>query len=207
MAYFKRSLQKIIGKAKIKNTLLPVHFITLLLFLVILFLFIFYQFPSNIYAGPRVPFILPLDGKIIVRFRQPYRDEEKKVQRQHTGIDIAGTPGDDARASGNGIVSYTGFSPIGGRTVVIKHNEKIRTTYLNLSAIFVTRGLQVAQGESIGKIGAFDDPSSPVTHLHFGVIYNGKYLDPEDLLNIDYDSISRFISLEYIENDFILKKL
>jgi murein DD-endopeptidase MepM/ murein hydrolase activator NlpD len=170
------------------------------------FLLVFQLFAPDIYAEPRVPFIAPLRGEFIVKFRQPYWDEEKEVERRHTGIDIAGSNGDHVRASGSGIVSYTGFSPIGGRTLVIKHNEKIRTTYLNLSAIFVSVGTNVKQGDIIAAIGAEDDPSSVYPHLHFGIIYNGKYLDPEDVLNIDYSSISRFISLKYLESDFMLKK-
>ena len=153
-----------------------------------------------------VPFIPPLKGDLIVKFRQPYWDEEKEVERRHTGVDISGNKGDHVMASGSGIVSYTGFSPIGGRTLVIKHNEKIRTTYLNLSAIFVSVGTYVRQGDSVASIGAEDDPSDAGPHLHFGVIYDGKYLDPEDVLDIDYSSISRFISLKYLASDFTVKK-
>ena len=84
----------------------------------------------------------------------------------------------------------------------IKHNEKIKTTYLNLEQILVSKGAQVSQGDRIATIGAEDDPSSETTHLHFGVIYDDKYLDPEDLLKIDYKSISKFLYLKYIEPDF-----
>ncbi|MBN2073462.1 MAG: M23 family metallopeptidase [Actinobacteria bacterium] len=148
------------------------------------------------------PFIIPLDGKIITSFRETYFDYKKNIFRKHTGIDIEGHPGQKVKASGNGVVSYTGFSPTGGRTVVIKHNEKIRTTYLNLSSIYVSRGEPVRQGEVIASIGAKDDPSNESSHLHFGVIYIDNYLDPEQLLKIDYGSISRFLKLKYIQHDF-----
>jgi len=186
------------------NLVLPLF--TLLCIFIFIFLFIFSPNPSSIYAAPKVPFIVPLNGEFTVKFRQPYWDEEKEVERRHTGIDIAGNKGDHVRASGSGVVSYIGISPIGGRTLVIRHNEKIRTTYLNLSAIFISVGAYVKQGDIVAAIGAEDDPSSAETHLHFGIIYNGKYLNPEDVLNIDYSSISKFISLKYLESDFILKK-
>jgi len=103
-------------------------------------------------------------------------------------------------------LSYIGFSPTGGRTIVIRHNEKIRTTYLNLLSIFVSCGDYVHQGDVIGSIGGNNDPSYLAeSHLHFGVIYKGFYLDPEDLLKISYKNITSFVSLEYIENDFSLK--
>lgn len=158
-----------------------------------------------IYSEYRTPFIIPLEGKITVGFRQSYWDEEKEKEYKHTGIDIEGKYGQKVHAAGSGTVSYTGFSPIGGRTLVIKHNQKIRTTYLNLMDIYVYTGMYIKQGEVIASIGADDDPSSAGCHLHFGVIYDTKYLDPEDLLSIDYRSISRFIYLKYLPSDFEFK--
>jgi murein DD-endopeptidase MepM/ murein hydrolase activator NlpD len=141
---------------------------------------------------------------VITWFRQSYLDSDKQRFLKHTGIDIKGKYGQKVAAAGNGIVSYSGFSPIGGRTLVIKHNQKIRTTYLNLMQIYVSTGTYVKQGEIIAAIGADDDPSNSQCHLHFGVIYDNKYLDPEDLLKIDYTSISKFLYLKYLPSDFKL---
>jgi murein DD-endopeptidase MepM/ murein hydrolase activator NlpD len=156
-------------------------------------------------ALPSSPLILPLPGEFAVKFRQEYFDETELVTRKHTGVDIAGRPGDLVRASGNGVVAYTGYSAIGGRTVVIKHNENIRSTYLNILDCYIIKGERVSQGDIIASIGAADDPSLKESHLHFGIIYMDSYLDPEDVLNIDYTSITRFISLEYINPDISLK--
>jgi|GEM_PF-2992512 len=156
-------------------------------------------------AFPPSPLIMPLSGELAVRFRQEYFDEIELVTRRHTGVDIAGGPGDAVRASGNGIVAYTGFSATGGRTLVIKHNENIRSTYLNILDCFVTKGERVSQGDIIANIGAADDPSLEEPHLHFGIIYMDSYLDPEDVLSIDYTSITRFISLEYINPDISMQ--
>jgi len=89
--------------------------------------------------------------------------------------------------------------------VVIKHNENIRSTYLNILDCFVTKGERVSRGDIIASIGAVDDPSLKESHLHFGIIYMDSYLDPEDVLNIDYTSITRFISLEYLSPDTSLQ--
>ena len=154
----------------------------------------------------KVPFIIPLDGQIELCFREEYFDEEKRVTRKHTGIDISGESNQAVSASGNGIVAYIGLSPIGGRTIVIRHNSKIRTTYLNLLNIYVSIGDYVIQGEAIAAIGADDDPSSSQsTHLHFGIIYDDFYLDPADIFKIGYINISRYISLQYVGNDFRLQ--
>jgi murein DD-endopeptidase MepM/ murein hydrolase activator NlpD len=152
----------------------------------------------EVQAQPLSPLIAPLPGEFTVKFRQEYFDEIELVTRKHTGVDIAGEPGDKVGASGNGSVIYTGFSATGGRTVVIRHNDKIRSTYLNILDCFVTRGETVSRGDIIATIGADDDPSLGEAHLHFGIIYMDSYLDPGDVLNIDYSDISKFIYLEYI---------
>jgi len=176
----------------------PLKFVLFLL----LTLSIFISSPSPAYSYIKSPFILPIEGEVITAFRQSYLYEDEQKQLKHTGIDISGKYGQKVAAAGNGVVSYCGFSPIGGRTLVIKHNQKIRTTYLNLLQIYVTTGTYVKQGDIIAAVGAEDDPSNIQPHLHFGVIYESKYLDPEDLLRIDYRNISKFLNLKYLPYDF-----
>jgi murein DD-endopeptidase MepM/ murein hydrolase activator NlpD len=179
------------------------------IFIIFLILTLF-LLPSPISAYPygsdsyQKPFVYPINGKVIKGFREIYYDIEKSEFYRHTGIDISCKQGDRISAAGNGEVSYIGISPTGGRTVVIRHNSKIRTTYLNLQNIYVNKGDIIRQGDIIASAGGFDDPSSPECHLHFGVIYNGAYLDPVKLMEIDYSSISRFLIMEYIKKDFIL---
>jgi len=168
---------------------------------IMLSFFTFINLSPSIYADYKAPFIIPLEGEIITSFRQSYWFSDKQKYLKHTGIDIHGKYGQKVIAAGNGIVTYCGFSPIGGRTLVIKHNNKIRTTYLNLLQIYVVIGTYVKQGETIACIGASDDPSNPLYHLHFGVIYNNKYIDPKNLLKIDYSNISKFLYLEYLPDD------
>jgi murein DD-endopeptidase MepM/ murein hydrolase activator NlpD len=186
---------KLSGSIKRTCILAPIIFL-------LLFIYILTGMSSPLYPDYKAPFIFPLEGEIIVAFRQSYRDEDRQRHFKHTGIDIEGKYGQKIVAAGSGVVSYTGFSPTGGRTLVIKHNQKIRTTYLNLMQIYVSTGTYIEQGEIIASIGADDDPSSSGCHLHFGVIYDNKYLDPEDLLNIDYGNISKFIHLRYLPDDF-----
>ena len=178
----------------------------LILFIVILLLLLLSN-PTAIYSYPgkdpvlRKPFIFPLCGDVALGFREEYFNDDKQANYRHTGIDIIGSPGDRVSASGNGIVAYTGFSPIGGRTIVIRHNQNIRTTYLNLQNIYVSQGDRVKQGDIIASIGAFDDPSCTESHLHFAIIYINNYLDPLQVLSMDYTSISRFLRLVYVPGD------
>ncbi len=176
--------------------------INLLLFLLVAFI-PFVAPNSKIFADNfQLPLIIPLEGDISVEFREEYYDQNDKVTRKHTGVDINGKYSQEVIASGDGIVTYIGFSPIGGRTIVIKHNDKLKTTYLNLKDIFVLPNQKVKQGQVIAKIGSKDDPSNLEFHLHFGIIFDDFYLDPVDLFNINYKNISKYLRLQYIENDF-----
>ncbi|MEE8325000.1 MAG: M23 family metallopeptidase [Candidatus Humimicrobiaceae bacterium] len=178
-----------------------------LVLLITIFLLSLLSNPAIISSSPgkehnlRKPFISPLYGDVALGFREEYFNDEKQADYKHTGIDIIGDPGDSISASGNGIIAYTGFSPIGGRTIVIRHNQDIRTTYLNLQNIYVSQGDMVKQGDNIATIGAYDDPSFIDSHLHFAIIYLNKYLDPLQVLNMDYNSISRFLRLVYVPGD------
>jgi len=171
---------------------------------VMLFTAVLLAFPHCLWAQPQKPFIWPMEGSVITGFREQYWDHNRQKHRKHTGIDIKGSPGSRVKASANGRVSYIGISPTGGLTLVLQHNRKIKTTYLNLKYVTVGKGELVLQGQDIAVIGAEDDPSHSGTHLHFGVVYDGAYLNPEDLLAIDYTSISRFIYLQYLKNDYSL---
>ena len=172
-----------------------------------IFLLFLLSGPAAIYSYPgkdpvlRKPFISPLYGDIALGFREEYFNDDRQADYRHTGIDIIGAPGDRVSAAGNGTIVYTGFSPIGGRTIVIRHNQNIRTTYLNLQNIYVSQGDRVKQGDIIASIGASDDPSCTDSHLHFAVIYMNKYLDPLQVLSMDYTSISRFLRLVYLPGD------
>lgn len=176
--------------------------ISIIFLFIILFFTALVNLPSPIYSDCKCPFIIPLEGELVTGFRERYLDADKDKHLKHTGIDIEGKFGQKIVAAANGTVTYCGFSPTGGRTLVIRHNEKIRTTYLNLLQIYVTPGTCVRQGDTIACIGASDDPSDSSCHLHFGVIYDNKYINPEKLLKIDYSSISEFIYLEYLSDDF-----
>ena len=62
----------------------------------------------------------------------------------------------------------------------------------------------VKQGDIIGSLGAYDDISSEKCHLHFAVIYGNMYLDPVQLLDIDYSRISGYLRLVYMERDLFI---
>ena len=89
----------------------------------------------------------------------------------HAGIDISGTGyGSPIYAANNGIVVEAGTRWPNGNYVMIKHSNGYHTMYAHLSAIKVSRGATVKQGQVIGSMGRSGLATG--THLHFGVYYS-----------------------------------
>lgn len=127
-------------------------------------------------------YVWPVKGKITLRFHSKYWDKIDKKTRTHCGIDISALAGSPVYAASDGIVSFAGFTPAGGMTVSIKHQSGIRTTYLPLTDIIVSRGQKVTKGQRIATLSSSGDKSSSKSHLHMGAIFAGRYIDPEKLL-------------------------
>ena len=96
--------------------------------------------------------------------------------RAHLGVDYAAPSGTPVRSIGTGVVESAGNIGGYGNAVVVKHHNGHSTVYAHLSQILVKRGQSVAQGQSIGKVGATGWATGP--HLHFEFRVNGKHQDP-----------------------------
>ena len=94
----------------------------------------------------------------------------------HQGIDIGASYGDSAWAAAGGTVETASYSSAMGNYVVIDHGNGVSTCYEHLSAIYVSAGQSVSQGETIGAVGSTG--ISTGAHLHFGVIVGGTYVNP-----------------------------
>ena len=103
----------------------------------------------------------------------------------HYGIDIKADKTTVVKSSAAGTVKYIKNDPRYGLTIVIEHKSGYKTVYANLlSTEFVVVGENVEQGQTIGTVGTtstfevLDDP-----HLHFEIIKDDEYLDPQLMLN------------------------
>lgn len=97
----------------------------------------------------------------------------------HNGIDIAAQESTDVKSAINGIVSEVGFDTENGNYIVIEKNS-VKTVYAQLSEILVAEGDNVSIRQSIGKVGKSD--VSAEAHLHFEVLINNEYYNPELIL-------------------------
>jgi murein DD-endopeptidase MepM/ murein hydrolase activator NlpD len=96
--------------------------------------------------------------------------------RAHLGVDYAAPTGTAVRSVGDGVVEFAGTQGGFGNVVFINHRSGHTTVYAHLSRIGVQRGARVAQGQTIGAVGATGWATGP--HLHFEFRVDGKHQDP-----------------------------
>lgn len=99
----------------------------------------------------------------------------------HTGTDIAGSTGTPIYASMSGRVVYSGQTYYGyGKHIIIDHGNGIQTLYAHNSALYVSYGQQVQQGQTIAAMGRTGNATG--THVHFEIRQAGKYLDARNYI-------------------------
>ena len=99
-----------------------------------------------------------------------------KVERNHSGIDLAAPIGAPIRAIAKGIVIFA--DPLGGygNFVVIKHKNGLTSHYGHCEKLRVKTGKWVNAGEVIATVGSSGMSTGP--HLHFEIRRDGVPLDP-----------------------------
>ncbi|MFD7713802.1 M23 family metallopeptidase [Streptomyces sp. NPDC059785] len=109
------------------------------------------------------------------------------VTKLHTGVDFAAPQGAPVSATRKGTVVFAAMTKAYGNRIVIDHGTiggmHVQTTYSHLSAIQATTGQAVEAGTLIGYVGSTGLSTGP--HLHFEVIVDGGYTDPEPWLALD----------------------
>ena len=94
----------------------------------------------------------------------------------HRGLDIGAPTGSSILAAASGRVTTATYNYSAGNYVVISHGNGVSTVYMHASALYVSEGESVSQGQKIAAVGSTGYSTGP--HLHFGVIVNGSYVNP-----------------------------
>lgn len=127
---------------------------------------------------------MPVSGRKTSRFGMRFHPI-RKVWKLHSGLDLAAPCGTPVGAAAPGTVTRTGWAGGNGIQVKIDHGtlggRHVVTTYNHLSAIGVRVGQSVQTHQGVGRVG--NTGFSTGCHLHFEVIANGKFTDPEPWLN------------------------
>ena len=105
-----------------------------------------------------------------------------KTRKFHSGVDLAGPAGTPIYASRSGEVTVAGNNSSAGNYVSINHGDGFSSVYMHLTSYTVKAGQIVKQGQLIGYMGSTGVSTGP--HLHFGIAYNGNYVNPANYIRI-----------------------
>jgi murein DD-endopeptidase MepM/ murein hydrolase activator NlpD len=94
----------------------------------------------------------------------------------HYGIDIVSGYGNPIVATADGIVADVKSENIGGKTIIINHQNGYTTVYCHLSKFNVKPGQKVKRHDVIGFIGSTGKSMGP--HVHYEVRLNGRAINP-----------------------------
>ncbi len=100
----------------------------------------------------------------------------------HHGVDLEADYGDDILATRAGYVIQAGWSGSMGNYAKIDHGDGFSSIYMHMEYLSVSAGQYVSQGQKLG--GAGTTGSSTGVHLHFGIYYNGKSVNPAQYVNL-----------------------
>lgn len=119
--------------------------------------------------------IMPVQGVYSSPFG--YRiDPISGVSSFHPGQDIAAPTGTPIYAATSGEVTIAGWEGGYGNYTCISRDADFATCYGHQSAIFVSVGQYVTQGQHIGNVGSTGYSTGP--HLHFEVRIDGTPVNP-----------------------------
>ena len=96
--------------------------------------------------------------------------------RMHNGVDMACSQGTPIYATRSGQVTTATYEKNAGYYVSINHGDGFSSVYMHMTHYVVKSGTYVSQGQLIGYVGSTGASTGP--HLHFGISYNGSYVNP-----------------------------
>ena len=97
--------------------------------------------------------------------------------KMHNGVDMACAQGTPIYAAKSGKVTVTSYQAGGaGYYVSINHGDGFSSIYMHMTHYIVSPGQYVTAGQVIGYVGSTGGSTGP--HLHFGISYNGTYVNP-----------------------------
>ncbi|MCZ6874490.1 MAG: M23 family metallopeptidase [bacterium] len=131
----------------------------------------------------RIPQLLPVASeKVWLSGRFGWRKEPISGSKRdfHYGIDIAGPRESPIIAPADAKVLKVGKDKYLGVYVKLDHSSQIKTLYGHLAVAAVKVGQTVKRGDVIGYMG--NTGRSTGTHLHYGILVDGKYVNPLDFV-------------------------
>src|SRR6266550_8322764 len=125
----------------------------------------------------------PVDGPVLRPFS--FDHAHPYAGGQHRGVNLGAPSGNPVHAPAEGVVSFAGTVPTGGKTVSIQTSFGYTATLVHLGSIGVARGALVGEGSVVGTVGPSGVVESTDPYVYFGVRVTSDpqgYVDPLTLL-------------------------
>jgi murein DD-endopeptidase MepM/ murein hydrolase activator NlpD len=106
----------------------------------------------------------------------------------HKGLDLRAPMKTPVKAPADGVVEYAGPHHRSGmgNLLIIRHNFGFSTLYGHLYKVLVKPGSVVRKGQKVALTGNSGSSNGP--HLHYGIQYVYRHLDPLPFLSWDIDT-------------------
>ena len=127
-------------------------------------------------------------NKTFYNYNDDASNQEKSIimyentYMQNTGVDYKYNETFEIISILDGTVIDVTDNEILGKTIKIRHNNDIISTYQSLSEVSVKKDDTILRGQVIGKSGTCKLYSTD-SNLHFELSYQGKNINPEDSYN------------------------
>ncbi len=133
------------------------------------------------YAGNGMLALRPITSSARMSSGFGYRIHPVTGKSQfHKGMDFAAPIGTPIYATGNGVVTFSGWGTGYGRYVEVDHGNGTVTRYTHTSANYVNVGDTVYANQQIAAVG--NTGRSTGAHLHYEVRQNGQAVNPQTYL-------------------------
>ena len=134
-----------------------------------------------------LPLARPVPGVVSSRFGSRV-DPLVSERAFHPGIDFRAENGDKIKATGDAVVKKVATDQDYGRHVILAHGNGLETLYAHMQKPLVKEGETVKRGQAIGLVGNTGRRTG--AHLHYGVLYKGRSVDPMKYLKVADLSLS-----------------
>ena len=137
---------------------------------------------GNDYVASNAKWLVPCK---YTRFSSPFGYRIHPVYndwRMHKGVDLGAPRGTPIIATRSGKVTIATWNNSAGYYVKIDHGDGFASVYMHMTHYIVKKGESVKAGQTIGYVGSTG--TSTGNHLHFGIMYNGTYVNPAKYIKI-----------------------
>jgi murein DD-endopeptidase MepM/ murein hydrolase activator NlpD len=124
-----------------------------------------------------IPGYMPVNGFLTRGF-----EVNSILTDAHLGVDIAAPTGTPVHATASGVVMFSGWTEMGGYTLIIQHGYGFFSIYKHNQINMVDIYERVTKGQIIARLGNTGKITSGA-HLHFEIWKNGLPVDPIIYIN------------------------